>query len=732
MDTAHIAAFVLLDVAIVVVAARLVGRLFVRLGQPAVIGEIVAGIALGPTLLGLLPGDLDALLFPAEVRPHLSVIAQLGLALFMFIVGLEVDLSLIRGRQRAAGAVAAGSMVLPLALGAAAALVLYPHHDTNADGGPISQLAFVLFMGVAMSITALPVLARILTERRMHRTPTGVLALACAVIDDVLGWTLLAVVVAVAAGGSPAGVGWIMGMTALFVLFVFVAVRPLLARMVAWHRAAGRLTPDMLAVVLAGLLLSAWVTDLIGVHAIFGAFLFGAAMPRRDAGKLTREILERLEQVSLSLLLPVFFVVAGLQVDVGGIGPDGIWQLGIILLAAIGGKVLGAAGAARTQRLPRRQRWGLGVLMNTRGLTEIVILQVGLQLGVLSPAMFTLMVLMALITTAMTGPLMRRVYPDRVLDRELAAAEAAEQAALGGPVSFTVLVVVPQDPAAARRSAELARELTGREEPARVVLCRLLRTAPPLEVAGGMGAELAVLAQVGDDLRSIARELSATGTPSSVVVRFAADPAADLAALAARIDADVVLLTEDTEDTGDAAGPDDERAATAAAATAAAATADAATADAATADAAEPATAARLQALDSVPDVTVVVADAGAEPASTRVVVVVDGGAGGRAAVRVGAQLALHAGADLAVAPADRRRARRSSAAVAALTRRGIPAAGVDELAGAGADLLVLPVDLAAPATAGAVLRVRASAADADDDLEQVVDRITVGVPSGA
>ncbi|WP_214407557.1 cation:proton antiporter domain-containing protein, partial [Pseudonocardia lacus] len=622
MDSQHIVAYVLLDVALVVIAARLVGRLFVRIGQPAVIGEIVAGIALGPTLLGALPGDLDTLLFPTEVRPYLSVIAQLGLALFMFIVGLEVDLGLIRGRQRAAGSVAIGAMVLPLVLGCAAALVLHPHHDVNADGEPIPLLAFVLFLGVAMSITALPVLARILTERGMHRTSTGVLALAAAVIDDVIGWTLLAVVVAVAAGGSPSGVGWIMGMTALFVLFMFVVVRPLLARMVAWHRRVGRLTPDMLAVVLAGLLLSAWVTDLIGVHAIFGAFLFGAVMPRRDAGQLSREILGRLEQVSLSLLLPAFFVVAGLQVDVGGIGLSGLWQLGLILLVAIGGKVLGTVAGARVQRLPRRQQWALGLLMNTRGLTEIVILQVGLQLGVLDPTMFTLMVVMALVTTMMTGPLVRRVFPDRVLNRELAAAEAAEQAALGGPVSFTVLVAVPEEADAARRCAELGRALTGLEEPARVVLCRLLPSAAPLEIAGGMGAELAVLAQSGDELRALAAELDAAGTPASVVARFSADPATDLAALAGRLDADVVLLVEEDVAADAADDPD------------APTTSDTAT---------------RLRALDAVPEVTVVIADAGAAAGGTGVGVLVDGGAGGRAAVRVGAQLALRSGVGLAV-----------------------------------------------------------------------------------
>ena len=470
--------------AIVVVAARLMGRLFRRLGQPAVIGEIVAGIALGPTLLGAFPGDLDQLLFPAEVRPFLAVIAQLGLALFMFIVGMEVDLSLIRGRRRAAGAVAAGSVVLPFALGVGVAVVLYPFHAES-----VAPLPFVLFMGVAMSITALPVLARILTERGMQRTPTGVLALACAAIDDVIGWTLLAVVVAVAAGGSAGGALVIMGWTLLFALVMFFGVRPLLGRLVAWHARAGRLTPDILAIVLAGLLASAWITEIIGVHAIFGAFLFGAIMPRRDAAALTREILERLEQVSLLLLLPVFFVVAGLQVDVGALGLGGIWQLALILVAAIAGKFLGASVAARTQGLPRRQSTALGVLMNTRGLTEIVILQVGLQLGVLSPAMFTLMVIMALVTTAMTGPLMKVVYPDRVLARELAAAERAE---LGEVEAYTVLAVV-DDPADGRRVAELARDLTGREHPRRPV--------PAAARAGGAGGGQRARGRAGDDRR---------------------------------------------------------------------------------------------------------------------------------------------------------------------------------------------------------------------------------------
>ena len=224
------------------------GRLFVRLRQPAVIGEILGGIVLGPSLLGLLPGNLPQLLFPADVRPYLTVIAQLGLVLFMFIVGLEVDLRLIQSRRRVATTVSLSSIALPFGLGAALAVVLYPAHSVaGPDAHTVPPLAFALFLGAAMSITAFPVLARILTERRMHRTPVGVLALACAAIDDVVAWSLLAVVVAVAVGGTLAGFGTILLLTAVYALVMLVVVRPLLARLTERYRAAGRLTPDVLA-----------------------------------------------------------------------------------------------------------------------------------------------------------------------------------------------------------------------------------------------------------------------------------------------------------------------------------------------------------------------------------------------------------------------------------------------------------------------------------------------------
>ena len=223
--------FVFLDIALVIVVARLMGRLFVRLRQPAVVGEILGGIVLGPSLLGLLPGNLPQVLFPADVRPHLTVIAQLGLVLFMFIVGLEVDLRLIQSRRRVATAVSLSSIALPFGLGAALAVALYPAHSVaGPDGRTVPPLAFALFLGSAMSITAFPVLARILTERRMQRTPVGVLALACAAIDDVVAWSLLAVVVAVAVGGTLGGFGTILLLTAVYALVMVVVVRPLLVR----------------------------------------------------------------------------------------------------------------------------------------------------------------------------------------------------------------------------------------------------------------------------------------------------------------------------------------------------------------------------------------------------------------------------------------------------------------------------------------------------------------------
>ncbi|CAA9399879.1 MAG: Na+/H+ antiporter [uncultured Pseudonocardia sp.] len=434
MTASEILLFVLLDVAVVVAAARVFGWAFQRMGQPAVIGEIVAGITLGPSLLGLLPGDLHLVLFPTEVRPYLDVIAQIGLILFMFVVGLEVDLSAVRRRRGTAVAVSLTSIALPFGLGMLLALALHGGHSTvtDADGvtAPVDLLPFALFLGVAMSITAFPVLARILTERGLHSSGVGALALTCAAIDDVLAWSLLAVVVAVgSAAGDPWHVVQILGLTAAFALVVLLVVRPLLTRLVPWYRRSGRLTPEILGVVLVLLLVSAWVTEKIEVHALFGAFLLGTAMPRRGAEGLTREILEKVETVSLALLLPVFFVVTGLRVDIGAVGWIGVVELAAILAVAIGGKFVGAYVAARCSGVPSRQAGAVGLLMNTRGLTELVILTIGVQLGVLDQDLFTLMVIMALVTTAMAAPLLERVYPQRLAEQDRLAEQRPQEAA---------------------------------------------------------------------------------------------------------------------------------------------------------------------------------------------------------------------------------------------------------------------------------------------------------------
>lgn len=418
----HALAIAILDITVIIVVARLFGRIARLLRQPAVIGEIVAGVALGPSLLGLFPGDLDGHLFPPDVAPYLRALAQLGLVLFMFIVGLELDVALIRGGGRRAASISSASIVLPFALGAAATLILHPLHD-QVDGKAVPLIALMLFMGVAMSITAFPVLARILAERRMHRTRVGALALASAAVDDVIAWTLLAFISAFATGNSALSTLPTVLLSAAFVIGMFVIVRPLLARMLRWHNRSGRVTPAMLAVILAGVLLSALITERIGIHEVFGAFLFGAVMPRRDARQFTREILQRLKRVSV-VLLPVFFVVAGVDVNLRGFAhPSLLWQLLLILAVAIGGKFIGAFVGARITRMPARQSAGIAVLMNTRGLTELVILMVGKQLGILDTPLFTMMVVMALVTTVMTGPLLRIVYPETVMQRDIDAAE---------------------------------------------------------------------------------------------------------------------------------------------------------------------------------------------------------------------------------------------------------------------------------------------------------------------
>ncbi|MDT9685546.1 cation:proton antiporter [Streptomyces sp. TRM76323] len=384
----------LVGLAAMVLLARLLGALARRLGQPAVIGEVLAGIALGPTLFH---GAISDVLLPDTIRPLLGALAAVGVAVFMFIVGLEWDAALIRGSGAIAPSVSLSSILLPFGLGAALALYLMEDHGTG------DRTAFMLFMGIAMSITAFPVLARILTDRGMARTPLGVVALACASIDDVLAWFLLAAVVALS--GSAGADEWRILLAVPYLLGMMFLLRPALRRM-AERRASLRLTPTVFACILAGLLLSAAATEWLGLHYIFGAFLFGVVLPRSGTEQLRRDVHDRLGQMSGTLLLPVFFLVAGLRVDLSGLDAGGLGDLGLILLVAVGGKFIGAFAAARLNRMPVRQSAALATLMNTRGLTELIVLNVGLQLGFLQQELYSLMVVMAVVTTAMAGPLL--------------------------------------------------------------------------------------------------------------------------------------------------------------------------------------------------------------------------------------------------------------------------------------------------------------------------------------
>ncbi|GAA3101967.1 cation:proton antiporter [Streptosporangium carneum] len=524
----------LLDLVVVLVSARLFGAVARRLGQPPVVGEIVAGILLGPTLLGPVLGER---LFGPEMRPPLQALANVGLVLFMFVVGLELDQKLVRGKGRIAVTIALGSTIVPFVLGCALAWGISGDH---VSGG--KTLPFVLFMGAAMAATAFPVLARVLTDRGMQRITIGGLSLASAAVIDVLAWTVLAVVVGLAGAGEGEG-QWKVMLAVPYALVMFLVVRPLLARMVPAYEKAGRLTPGLLSLVLIGLISSAWATEWMHVHFIFGAFVFGAVMPRTGAERLNHEILERLEQLAVLLLLPMFFVVAGLNVDLRALDLSSLGTLAAILAVAIGGKLLGSYAAART-RLPGRQAWAIATLLNTRGLTEIVILSVGLQKGVLDNELYSLMVVMALLTTAMTGPLLRRIYPDRRVARDL---EEAERAALGATAAHRVLLVVPDAPGERAPLAELAATLARVSSPSEVILAHL-RPYPNgrLELGTGLSSELAELAESLHELEALAGVVRAHGCEARVVSRFSADVGAELPELVAGVGPDLVLLPAGT------------------------------------------------------------------------------------------------------------------------------------------------------------------------------------------
>jgi Kef-type K+ transport system membrane component KefB len=389
---------VLLALAAIIVAARVMGVLVGLIRQPEVIGEVMAGIMLGPSLLGMIYPEAYAFVLPAQTAPYLGIIAQLGVVLYMFIVGLHLDLGVLRTSGHATLAISHASIILPMLLGVAVAFGLYG----PLAGEGIGFTPFALFLGVSLSVTAFPVLARILGDKGLNKTPLGMLALTCAAIDDVTAWCLLAFVVSI----SQATVGSAfvtLGLTVAYVTVMLLVVRPLAGFAIPFLERLGRLNQGGLAMIVAALLLSALATEYIGIHAIFGAFLLGAVVP--PTSKVATDLTYRLEDLVRVLFLPAFFAFTGMRTEIGLMTSWQDWVIcsGIITVATVG-KFGGTYLAARVSGLPKPQSAALGILMNTRGLVELIVLNIGLDIGVLSPRLFTMLVIMALVTTFLTGP----------------------------------------------------------------------------------------------------------------------------------------------------------------------------------------------------------------------------------------------------------------------------------------------------------------------------------------
>lgn len=392
----------LIQLILIVMLARLFGTLLVRLGQPAVIGEMIAGIVLGPSVAGALAPGAFQFIFPADSLAGLRMLSQVGVILFMFVVGMELDLSQLRSRARTAVMVSNASIVFPYFLGVLFSFYIYRSYAAGGTGFP----AFALFMGIAMSITAFPVLARILEERGLTKSPLGTTALTCAAVNDVTAWIILAFVVAIVKAGNAGGCLMTIALLLVFVGAMLFLIKPLLRRqLTAGTHAASAPSRNNVVALLVMVFAAGLFTEVIGIHALFGAFMVGVCVPREL--HFREHLREKLESFSSAFLLPLFFAFTGLRTQVGLMND---WEsagicAGLILLATLG-KLGGSMLTARWSGMDWHDSFALGALMNTRGLVELIVLNIGLDLGILSPRIFTMMVIMALITTCMTGPLL--------------------------------------------------------------------------------------------------------------------------------------------------------------------------------------------------------------------------------------------------------------------------------------------------------------------------------------
>lgn len=451
---------------LIIAFSRLIGVWARKLGQPMVIAEITAGILLGPSLLGwLFPRALETL-FPAQSMPFLGLASQVGLIFFMFLIGLELDANLLRGHGRASIVISHTSIVVPFALGALLAVYIYP----SLSPSDVSFMSFMLFLGAAMSITAFPVLARIMTERHLLRTRLGAITIACAAVDDVTAWCILAFVVSTVRAAS-VGDAVVTTLLALgYIAVMAFLLRPFLLRLGARGVDRHAMTQNVVALTFFFVLLSSLITESIGIHALFGAFLLGAIMPRE--GGYAQALAEKIEDFVVVFLLPLFFAYSGLRTQIGLLDSPGLWACcGIIILVACLGKFGGSALAARLVGLNWREAGAIGILMNTRGLMELIVLNIGLDLGVISPTLFTMMVIMALVTTFITTPLLHWMYPRELVVEYLPSAPRSAE-------GYSVLMCVANN-ATGPGMATLSAALAGDDLPNTTLYA--LRLVPPAE-----------------------------------------------------------------------------------------------------------------------------------------------------------------------------------------------------------------------------------------------------------
>ena len=403
----HALPIFLLQLIVIIVASRLFGLVMKKIGQPVVMGEIIAGIALGPSLFGDFFPEISTMLFPVSSLGNLQMLSQIGLILFMFVIGMELDLNIIKNKAKSALVISYASIILPFGLGVLLAVLL----EDNFLPAGVRFYEFALFMGIALSITAFPVLARVIRERGISNTRRGVIAITSAALNDVTGWCVLAFVIALVRAEGIHTPLYTLGGTILYLAAMLFIIRPFLKNLANRKFKLNIIRQSTMAVIFIILLLSSLCCELLGIHALFGAFMTGLIMPLE--WNFRKLIIEKVEDVALVLLLPLFFVLTGLRTEIGLVNTTTLWLICLLItVVAIAGKLGGSYVAARLTGENTYDSLSIGILMNTRGLMELIILNIGYDLGILTPEIFTMMVIMALVTTLMTNPLLNIV--DRV------------------------------------------------------------------------------------------------------------------------------------------------------------------------------------------------------------------------------------------------------------------------------------------------------------------------------